>query len=47
MHAKGRGEFDKLINQDPPEHSALVFVGEMKPEPGVILSANLHQWMRG
>ena len=44
VHAKSRREFDRLINQDPPLDSALVYVGERKPEPGVIYSANLHQW---
>ena len=44
VHAAMRKEFDRLINEDPPADSALVFVGERKPEPGVVLSANSHQW---
>ena len=43
VHAKTRKEFDQLILEDPPEMSALVYVGVPKRKPGVILSANLHQ----
>ncbi|RIL08934.1 MAG: hypothetical protein DCC75_07710 [Proteobacteria bacterium] len=44
VHAKTRREFDQLIRQEPQEDSALLFVGERKIPPGVVLSANLHQW---
>ena len=44
VHAKARREFDRLINQDPPPDSALIFVGNRLPDPGVVFSANLHQW---
>jgi len=44
VHAKHRKDFDNLINEDPPSDSAFIFVGERLPEPGVIYSANLHQW---
>jgi len=43
VHAKTRREFDQLILQDPPEMSALVYVGMPNRKPGVILSANLHR----
>ena len=44
VHAASRRVFDDLILHDAPDHSAFVFVGERKTPPGVILSANLHQW---
>ena len=43
-HAKTRREFDELIISNPQEDSALLFVGERKIPPGVVLSANHHQW---
>jgi len=43
VHAQSRKEFDRLINEDPPADSALVFVGQRTPEVGVVYSANLHQ----
>jgi hypothetical protein len=46
VHAKTRQEFDRLIAREPQKNSALLFVGERKIPPGVLLSANLHQWKR-
>jgi hypothetical protein len=43
VHARTRKEFDRLILENPPDMSALVYVGVPKRKPGVILSANLHQ----
>lgn len=43
VHAKTRKEFDQLILQDPPDDSALIFVGKPQLPPGVVLSANLHR----
>jgi len=43
VHAKSRKEFDELILNDPPERSALVYVGKPPRMPGVILSTNLHR----
>ena len=42
VHAKTRKEFDRLIQENPPDLSALVYVGRPKRKPGLILSANLH-----
>ncbi len=47
VHAKSRKEFDKLLLEDPPSDSALVFVGEREIPPNVILSANLHRLQFG
>lgn len=44
VHAKSRREFDELILKEQQEDSALVFVGERKIPPDVILNANMHQW---
>jgi hypothetical protein len=43
VHTKSRIEFDKLINLDPPESSAYVFVGKRELKPGEIVSLNRHQ----
>lgn len=43
VHARTRKEFDQLIMQDPPDDSALLFVGKPELPQGVILSANLHR----
>lgn len=42
VHSKSRKEFDKLINQDPPESSALVFVGKVERPKHSFLST-FHQ----
>ena len=44
VHAKARRDFDAMIARTPQENSALVYVGERQIPPGVVLSANLHQW---
>lgn len=44
VHAKTRQEFDRLIAEEPQPDSAILFVGERKIPPGVVLSANMHQW---
>lgn len=44
VHAAKRKDFDQLILQDPPEYSALLFIGERELPPGIIWSMNLHQW---
>ena len=44
VHAKTRREFDAMIAEIPQENSALLYVGNRKIPPGVVLSANLHQW---
>jgi hypothetical protein len=43
-HAKSRREFDELIIMNPQPESALLFVGKRDVQPGVVLSANHHQW---
>lgn len=43
VHSKSRKEFDELILNDPPERSALVYVGIPLRKPGMVLSANLHR----
>lgn len=43
-HAKTRREFDKLIISNPQKDSALFFVGKRNVRPGVVFSANHHQW---
>lgn len=43
VHAKTRIEFDKLILKDPPDNSALLFVGERQLPANTTLSSNLHQ----
>jgi len=43
VHAKNRKEFDRLILQNPPEDSALVFVGKRKRPENVVLNLNLRR----
>jgi hypothetical protein len=46
VHSGNRKEFDKMILQDPPAHSAIIFVGQRKRPDNVILSSNLRSWER-
>ncbi len=44
IHSRDRKEFDKLLLQDPPKDSAIVYVGKVKLPEGMIFNANLHQY---
>lgn len=46
VHSKNRKEFDKLICTNPPDDSALVFVGRIVVPKGMTLSSNLHQFRK-
>jgi hypothetical protein len=44
VHSKDKKEFRKLILQDRPKSSALLYVGDINFSEGVVFSANLHQF---
>ena len=46
VHSKDRKEFEKLIRQDSPEDSALVFVGKIIVPEGMTISSNQNQFIK-
>ncbi len=46
VHSKDRREFDRLMLQDPPEDSAILFVGDLRLPENTFLSVNLHQYKK-
>ena len=44
VHSKNRKEFDKLLLQDRPKDSAVIYIGKLNIPEGMTFSANLHQY---
>ena len=45
-HSSNRKEFDHLIRQNPPDDSALVFVGKIVLPEGITISSNQNQFLK-